>query len=59
MYLMLPSLKSMAEERKGFTDVLQLALHERMEIKLVIGSGTSWLTDGAAGYADSLQVIYD
>ena len=25
----------------------------------MIGSGTSWLTDGAAGYADSLQVIYD
>jgi hypothetical protein len=62
-YLMLPSLKSLAEfnskERNGFTDVLQLALHERIEIKLVIGSGTSWLSDGAAGYADSLQVIYD
>jgi hypothetical protein len=58
-YFMLPALKSLAEfhskERNGFTDVLQLALHEKIEIKLVIISGTSWLTDGPAGYADSID----
>ena len=62
-YFMLPALKNSAKfhskERNGLTDVLQLALHERIEIKLVISSGTSWLTDGPAGYADSLQVMYD
>ena len=57
-YLMLPSLRSSGEfhskERNGFTDILQAALHERMEIKLVVASGTSWLTDGASGYVDSM-----
>ena len=43
----------------GFTDILQAALNDRMEIKLVIASGTSWLTDGPSGYVDSMQVIYD
>ena len=61
--IMLPSLRSSGEfhskERGGFTDILQAALHERMEIKLVVASGTSWLTDGASGYVDSMQVIYD
>jgi hypothetical protein len=62
-YFLLPALKNSDEfhskERNGFTDVLQLALHERIKIKLVISSGISWLTDGPAGYADSLQVMYD
>jgi hypothetical protein len=38
---------------------MQLALHEGLDIKLVVCSGTSWLTDGPAGYAEALQVIYD
>ena len=25
----------------------------------MVASGTSWLTDGAAGYVDSMQVMYD
>ena len=62
-YLSLPALKSFArfnsKERNGFTDVLQIALHERMEVKLIVGSGTSWLTDGPAGYAEGMQVWYD
>ena len=52
-YLMLPSLRSFGEftskERGGFTDIIQAALHDRMEIKLVISSGTSWLIDGPSG----------
>ena len=30
-----------------------------LDIKLVVCSYTSWLTDGPAGYAEALQVIYD
>ena len=36
-----------------------LTLHEGMNIKLAVCSDTSWLTDGPAGYAEALQVIYD
>ena len=39
-YLMLPNLRSFGEfhskERGGFTDILQAALHDRLEIKLVV-----------------------
>jgi hypothetical protein len=38
---------------------LQHALHKGLEIKLIISSGTSWLTDGPAGYAEAQQVIPD
>ena len=30
-----------------------------IEIKLIISSGTTYLTDGPAGYADGLQVMYN
>ena len=62
-YMMLPMLKHHVEfqskDRNGFTEVMQMALHEGLEITLAVCSGTSWLTDGPAGYAESLQVIYD
>jgi hypothetical protein len=62
-YFILPALKNSAEfhskDRNGFKDILQHALQEGIEIKLIISSGTSWLTDGPAGYADGLQVMYD
>jgi hypothetical protein len=62
-YLGLPALKSFvkfdSKERAGFTDVFQMALEYRMEIKLIVCSGTSWLTDGPAGYAESMQVWHD
>jgi hypothetical protein len=61
--VMLPALKNSADfhskDRNGFTDILQHALHEGIEIKLIISSGTSWLTDGPAGYAEGQQVMYD
>ena len=60
---MLPALKHNTEfhskDRNGFTEVLQHALHEGHKIKLIVSSGMSWLTDGPAGYAEALQVIYD
>jgi hypothetical protein len=62
-YMMLPALKHNTEfqskDRNGFTEVLQHALHEGLDIKLIVCSGTSWMTDGPAGYAEALQVIYD
>ena len=48
-----------SKERRGFSDILQAALRERLEIKLGIASGISWLNDGPSGYVDSMQVIYD
>ena len=61
-YLMLPSLRNVGEfqskERGGLTDILQAALKDRLEIKLAVASGTSWLKDGTSGYVDSMQVIY-
>jgi hypothetical protein len=60
-YMMLPILKHHVEfqskDRNGFTEVMQHALHEGLDIKLVVCSGTSWLTDGPAGYAEALQVM--
>ena len=51
---------SCLEKVRGvFTHILQAALKDRLEIKLVVPSGTSWLTDGPSGYVDSMQVIYD
>ena len=47
-----------SKERGGFSDIFQAALKERIEIKLTVASGTSWLTDGPAGYIDSMQVIF-
>jgi hypothetical protein len=62
-YFMLPALKKNTDfhskDRNGFTEVLQHALLEGLEIKLIVSSGTSWLTDGPAGYAEAQQVIYD
>jgi hypothetical protein len=62
-YFMLPALKNNTDfhskDRNVFTEVLQHALHEGLEIKLIISSGTSWLTDSPAGYAKAQQVIYD
>jgi hypothetical protein len=62
-YLALPALKSFAKfdskERAGFTDVFQTALAYRLEIKLIVASGTSWLSDGPAGYTESMQVWHD
>ena len=62
-YMMLPALKHNTEfhskDRNVFTEVLQQALHEGLDIKLIVSSGTSWMTDGPAGYAEALQVIYD
>ena len=48
-----------SKERGGFSDIFQAALKERIEIKLAVASGTSWLTDGPAGYIDSMQLIFD
>ena len=60
---MLPCLRQFGEfqskGRVGFSDIFQAAHKERIEIKLAIASGTSWLTDGPAGYIDSMQVIFD
>ena len=60
---MLPSLRNFGEfqskARGGFTDILQAALKDRLEIKLAVASGTSWLRDGPSGYVDSMQVIYE
>ena len=62
-YMMLPILKHLMEfqskDRGGFIEVMQHALHEGLDIKLAVCSGTSWLTDRPAGNADALQVIYD
>ena len=47
-YFMLPALKNNTDfhskDCNGFTEVLQHALHEGLEIKLIVSSGTSWLT---------------
>ena len=48
-----------SQEGGGFSDILQAALNDRLEIRLEVASGTSWLTDGASWYVDSMQVIYD
>ena len=53
----MPEFKS--KERGGFSDIFQAALKERMEIKLAVARGTSWLTDGPAGCIDAMQVIFD
>ena len=62
-FMMLPILKHQVDfqskDRGGFSEVMQHALHEGLNIKLKVCSGTSWLTDGPAGYADALQVIFD
>ena len=50
-------------EINGFADIFQAALNERLEIKLVGASGTSWVTEsvisGPAGYTEAMQVIFD
>jgi hypothetical protein len=62
-YFMLQALKNSMDFHPkygdGFTEILQHALREGIEIKLIISSGTSCLTDGPAGYAEAQQVIYD
>ena len=40
-------------EREGFSDLLQQALRDRIETKLVIATVTSLITDGPASYTCS------
>ena len=60
---MLPCLRQHGEnkssERNCLSDLFQQELRDRLEIKLVVSSGTSLITDGLAGYTESMQIIHD
>ena len=57
-YHMLPCLRQF-NEINGFADIFQAALKERLEIKLLVASGTSWLSNGPAGYTKAMQLTFD
>ena len=43
----------------GFTELLSLAMKEKIEIRLAIMSGTSLLLEGPAGYTGGMAAIYE
>ena len=62
-YMLLPLIKEglnrTTGDAHGFTELLSLAMKEKIEIHLAVLSGTSLLLDGPAGYTGGMQSIYE